>query len=182
MKCRATATSRQTVARAQTRTYAHGHGVMLYLARYMKGGPLNPKQIKQLTSKYLTFQYKDHRDQKIKQMRLTITEFIRRILWHVPEPGVHVVRYYGVYATQSCKKLNQCRALLGGLKQELTKSSKEIADAVQWYCGTCGAAMEQVYTVYRKKRKGNSFISVSHHRLVQQVVQADASYSIVPDG
>lgn len=154
--------------------YSHGRGVMLYLARYMKGGPLNPKQITQLTSTHLVFRYKDHRDQKTKQMRLTITEFIRRILWHVPEPGLHVVRYYGVYATQSCKKLNQCRALLGDLKQELSKSSEDIIDAVQWCCETCGALMKRVYTNYKKIRKGNSFILVSHHRLVQQVVQVDA--------
>jgi len=151
--------------------YSHGRGVMLYLARYIKGGPLNPKQITQLTSKHLEFRYKDHRDKKTKQLRLSITEFIRRILWHVPEPGLHVVRYYGVYATQARQKLDHCRVLLGDLKQELNSSGKEIKDTVQWYCGICGALMQRVYTHYQSARKGNSFISVSRSRHVQQYVQ-----------
>lgn len=162
--------------------YAHGRGVMLYLARYMKGGPLNPKQIVQCTSKEIVFRYKDHRDQKIKQLNLASKEFIRRILWHVPEPHVHVVRHYGLYAAQCSAKRDACISFLGKLVDGLSKSGEKIKNEVHWSCTVCGAVLKRVYTVYGRKRNENSYISVWRLRTVQQDVQADAIYGIGPDG
>jgi len=162
--------------------YAHGQGVMLYLARYVKGGAINPKQIIQSSSTGIVFRYKDHRDQKIKQLRLSQVEFIRRILWHVPEPNVHVVRHYGLYATQCRDKIKNVSILFGHIKKAVQASGEKIIEEVHWSCTVCGAIMNHVYTIYAKKHNENSFISVLHHRPVQQGVQADAIYGIGPDG
>lgn len=162
--------------------YAHGQGVMLYLARYMKGGPINPKQITQCTSKKIVFHYKDHRDKKIKKLSLTIVEFTRRILWHVPEPNVHVVRHYGLYAAQCKEKIKKCQGLMGNIKDTLHPTGETIKNEVHWSCTLCGALMRHVYTVYGKRRNENSYISVLWHRPVQQGVRADAIYGIGPDG
>lgn len=162
--------------------YAHGRGVMLYLARYIKGGPINPKQIVQCTSEKVVFRYNDHRDQKIKQLSLAMGEFIRRILWHVPEPHVHVVRHYGLYAAQSHIKKEIGVSILGQINEGLSNAGEEIINEVHWCCATCGALMRRVYTVYAKKRYENSYISVSWHRPVQQDVQVGAINRLVPDG
>ena len=162
--------------------YAHGQGVMLYLARYMKGGPINPKQIIECTSNGIVFRYKDHRDQKIKRLRLNVTEFIRRILWHVPEPNVHVVRHYGLYAAQCRKKIKKRHAVLGNIKSAVSQAGEKIKNEVHWSCAVCGALMRHVYTVYAKRRNENSYISERWHRPVQQDVQADAIDGIGPDG
>jgi len=162
--------------------YAHGQGVMLYLARYMKGGPINPKQIIQCTHKGIVFRYKDHHDQKIKQLSISMPEFIRRILWHVPEPHVHVVRHYGLYAAQCREKTRKCHALFGRVKDILGETGEKIINEVHWICAICGASMKRVYSVYAKKWNENSYISVWRHRPVQQDVRADAIYGIGPDG
>ena len=64
--------------------YAHGKGVVLYLARYCKGGPVDPRQLKQMIADVITMSYLDHRDKCIKQQRLKPIDFITRLLQHVP--------------------------------------------------------------------------------------------------
>ena len=46
-------------------------------------------------------------------MQLSRQEFLSRLFEHVPEPGVHGARYYGLYATSKRDLLNRCREQLG---------------------------------------------------------------------
>ena len=98
--------------------YAHGRGVLHYLSRYLRGGPINPAQIIRCDNQQIGFRYKDHRDQRTKVMSVKPREFIRRVLLHVPEPGQHMVRHYGLYAGAAKVRRNVCREQLGGLKVE----------------------------------------------------------------
>jgi len=155
--------------------YAQGKSVMLYLSRYLKGGPLHPKQIIHCDAKTVRFHYKDHRDNKIKLLSLKTSEFIHRILWHVPVPGLHVVRHYGLYASQSQAKRNRCREMVGGLFEVSGQVEKE---SLHWDCRTCGAALTRAFSVYPRRRKGrriensyNKNAAVSPSSLVQQDVQ-----------
>jgi hypothetical protein len=79
--------------------YEHGHGVALYLARYVKGGPLPKDRPLVLQDKAVRFEYTDHRDHKTKSMSLPVEQFIDRILWHAPPKGQHVTRHAGLYST-----------------------------------------------------------------------------------
>jgi hypothetical protein len=162
--------------------YAHGRGVMLYLARYLKGGPLNPKQISHCTAKQVIFSYKDHRDNRHKQLRLPMPEFIRRYLWHVPEPGVHVVRHYGVYASQCKAVLKKCEQIVGALSSDTESARKKENNGLEWHCKDCGVLMRCVYSVYRTRWIENSYIRASRLRSVQQNVRADAISSIFSSG
>jgi hypothetical protein len=47
----------------------------------------------------VSFDYKDHRDGKIKRMRMPVMQFIARMLWHAPPKGQHVTRHAGLYGT-----------------------------------------------------------------------------------
>jgi len=152
--------------------YEHGKGVLLYLARYMKGGPINPKQIISCADK-VEFLYKDHRDQKVKKLSLNICEFMRRILWHVPEVGVHVVRHYGLYASKSHKKRDRCREATGSLKDNELKAGKDETDTLDWCCKHCGTPLRLVFSVFRPSRYENSYIKGGNYENVQQDVQAD---------
>ncbi len=151
--------------------YEHGQGVVLYLARYMKGGPINPKQIISCTNN-IVFLYKDHRDQKVKPLSLKFDEFMRRILWHVPEVGVHVVRHFGLYASKSQKKRDCCREAVGGLKETGMKTGKERESTLDWCCEKCGAALRLVFSTFKPGRYENSY-RVCTCCVVQQDVQAD---------
>lgn len=155
--------------------YEHGKGVVLYLAQYMKGGPINPKQIISCGNK-IKFLYKDHRDQKVKPLSLKIDEFMERILWHVPEIGVHVVRHFGLYASKSQKKRHCCRGEIGGLKEADIKSRKEHESTLDWCCKECGATLHCVFSVFRPGRYENSYIESAARVTVQHDVEADIAY------
>ena len=94
--------------------YAHGRGVMLYLARYVKGGALSDRRIVAADERDVSFRYRDHRDGNDKIMCLSAEQFIERVLWHVPEKGQHHIRHYGLYAPQAHLKRERCQELLGG--------------------------------------------------------------------
>lgn len=92
--------------------YHHGNGVMKYLSRYVKGGPISNQRILSMDDSQVRFKYRDHRDQQQKIQQLSTTHFIERILDHIAEPKQHVIRHYGLYGHQARAKRNRCRVLL----------------------------------------------------------------------
>jgi hypothetical protein len=97
--------------------YPHGAGVLTYLARYIRGGPLANRRLVACAHGRVTFRYRVKGDGSDRQPRDLMTlpseEFIRRYLQHVPEPGTRVVRCYGLYAPTKGEALAVCRAQLG---------------------------------------------------------------------
>jgi hypothetical protein len=98
--------------------YRHGSGVITYLARYVRGGPMSNQKLLCGDEVGVTFCYRDHRDGKVKPMTLTGEQFIGRALWHVPEKGMAVVRHYGLYGRCGQKLREKCRAQLGQRPEE----------------------------------------------------------------
>jgi hypothetical protein len=104
----------ETVDRTPWRVYRttftifHGRGVALYLARYVKGGPLGHERALHLNAQGVHFDYTDHRDGQHKHMTLQTDAFIQRVLWHAPVQGQHLVRHCGLYA--SAAKAQQQKA------------------------------------------------------------------------
>lgn len=93
--------------------YAHGAGVMKYLARYVKGGPLANARLRDAGDSHIAFRYTDHRDGRDKTLRLSRAHFIDRLLDHVFEPGQHAIRHAGLYAHHAKDKRARCREQLG---------------------------------------------------------------------
>ena len=95
--------------------YAHGRGVSLYLARYVKGGPFNNTQIVRASDSQVLFRYTPHSEpgapERSAILALSPVAFLARVLTHAPEPGRHTVRYYGLYAHACGEQLNSARAL-----------------------------------------------------------------------
>jgi len=77
--------------------YTHGKGVMLYLSRYIKGGPIQERRISYHGDKVVSFSYTDHREHQRKRLTLPVEKFMTRLLNHAPESGQHLVRHYGLY-------------------------------------------------------------------------------------
>jgi Putative transposase/Transposase zinc-binding domain len=93
--------------------YAHGRGVALYLARYVKGGPLPKSRALWASDQRVSFAYTDHRDGRAKTLSLNPEQFLGRVLWHAPPRGQHMVRYCGLYASGAAHQHAQARAALG---------------------------------------------------------------------
>lgn len=91
--------------------YAHGQGVMSYLARYVRGGPMRNTQL-QIHAEQIRFRYRAHADEgdALRRLDLPIDAFLGRYLQHTPLPQRPVVRHYGLYATRSTAQMNRARA------------------------------------------------------------------------
>jgi hypothetical protein len=103
--------------------YAHGRGVAMYLARYVKGGAFNNTQIVRASEREVQFRYTPHTEaaqpKRSATLRLSPVNFLARVLQHAPESGRHTVRYYGLYAHACAKALNSARALHRQLPVEM---------------------------------------------------------------
>lgn len=98
------------------RRYAHGQGVMTYLARYVRGGPLKNPQLLHAGNDYITFRYRAHDGpeegaaSRRRQLTLAPESFLARYLQHAPLAQRPTVRHYGLYASRRRPDLDQARA------------------------------------------------------------------------
>jgi hypothetical protein len=97
--------------------YRHGEGVLTYLARYLRGGPLSNTRLLSCANGEVQFWYRLNGEgageRRRGVMTLPITQFIGRYLRHVPAPGSRMVRSYGLYAPTAREALARCRAQVG---------------------------------------------------------------------
>ena len=103
--------------------YPHGRGVMKYLARYVRGGPIKDHRFVSFDGQQVTFRYGNHRDlddagqPRQAELTLEVEELLRRWSDHVPLPGVHTVRAWGLYASTQRPKLAECREHVTGAER-----------------------------------------------------------------
>ena len=90
--------------------YPHGRGVLTYLGRYLRGGPMSNRRIIKVTDNKVTFNIGR---KKRELMSLPIDEFIDRLLKHIPKPNAVLVRSYGLYCQNKKDELERCRKFLG---------------------------------------------------------------------
>ena len=89
-----------------------------YLARYVRGGPIKDHRFLAFDGEQVTFRYGNHREldgcgqPQQQEVTLTVGEFLCRWSEHVPLPGVHMVRAWGLYASTQRPKLERCREQL----------------------------------------------------------------------
>ncbi len=132
--------------------YPHGNGVMTYLARYIRGGPIKDQAIFSINDKQVMFGYTDHRDGKKKTFTLAPRQFVQRVLWHMPEPRQHRIRYYGLYHPdpQARAKRAKCREHLDQVPEQdpepITPEEylQRIGHPELLCCPICGRPLERV--------------------------------------
>lgn len=90
--------------------YDHAMGVVCYLARYVRGGPLRDRQVT-LQGNTVVLHYQSHQTKRAERSRFTPVQFLRQFLCHVPEKSSHVVRGFGLYGNNQFTRLNEARAL-----------------------------------------------------------------------
>jgi hypothetical protein len=99
--------------------YRHGAGVVTYLARYLRGGPIKNARLVAWDGDRVTFLYRvrpeetEARTPALQRMTLSVADFLQRWLQHVPVPQTRVVRSYGLYHPMHAEALALCRTALG---------------------------------------------------------------------
>jgi Putative transposase/Transposase zinc-binding domain len=153
--------------------YAHAEGVTLYLARYLKGGPIGNSRIVSYSDGEVTFRYLDRKNPanpQTKTMKLPVDKFLERWSQHIPPAKMHTVRAYGLYANGNGKRLEQARSQIArpvlppsaSTLDKPEKREEEIKE--QKRCPICNGSIiieplefegaVRPWNVYRAKRKG----------------------------
>lgn len=110
--------------------YRHGNGVLIYLARYLRGGPIKNSRIISHHNGKVTFIY--GRETK-ERMTLSAEQFLFRFLQHTPTPNEVLVRSYGLYHHSKKAELKHCRSIHGA-------PDTEAPGFLDWqtFCSTLG--------------------------------------------
>jgi Putative transposase/Transposase zinc-binding domain len=102
------------------RPFGGAKQVFRYLGRYSHRVAIANSRLLALEDDQVFFQWRDYADDnRIKVMRLTAEEFIRRFLLHVLPKRFVRIRHYGLLAGRNVNtQLARCRHLLGGAAVE----------------------------------------------------------------
>jgi Putative transposase/Transposase zinc-binding domain len=130
--------------------YRHGAGVVTYLARYVRGGPIKNARLVARDGARVTFTCRARQEEAdgatpaAQRLTLSVADFLQRWLLHVPLPQTRVVRSYGLYHPSHAAALAVCRAALGQLPMEVPAAldwqtvCAPRGDAHPERCPTCG--------------------------------------------
>lgn len=70
--------------------------IVEYMSRYTHRSAISNSRIISIDNNTIKFRYKDYKnDSKIKTMKLSTDEFIKRFLYHIPPKRYYRIRYYG---------------------------------------------------------------------------------------
>lgn len=79
-----------------------------YIGRYARRPPLSELRIKDYTGKYVTFEFKDYRNNGSKVLyTLKTIRFIKNLIRHIPQHYFHVIRHYGLLASRVKSKFKK---------------------------------------------------------------------------
>ena len=130
--------------------YRHGAGVVTYLARYLRGGPIKNARLVAWDGDRVTFTYRARQEEaeagpaSAQRITLPVADFLQRWLLHVPVPQTRVVRCYGLYHQTHTEALAVCRTALGQAPVEVPVSldwqtlCAQRGEAHPERCPTCG--------------------------------------------
>jgi hypothetical protein len=129
--------------------YPYGQGVLVYLARYLRGGPISQQRLLSCDGQQVVFRYEERAkgpggQAKQGTMRLPLDQFIGRLLLHVPPVGAVRVRCWGLYAHSQGAELALGRQQVGQEPVEAPELLDSQRDGEGWgeeppeRCPVCG--------------------------------------------
>lgn len=93
--------------------FKNAKSVIQYLGRYTHRVAISNERIKGIEGEEVKFKWRDYKDNnKMKEMKISIEEFIRRFMMHILPPNFMKIRYYGILGNRNKKKkLLKCKIL-----------------------------------------------------------------------
>lgn len=114
--------------------------VIEYVGRYSFRVAISNERIKDVKDGNVTFEYKDYKDNsKIKDMAITVEEFIRRFLLHVLPDNFTKIKHYGILSNRNKKNnIKLCRLLISRILSNkfISTISRKFN---QFTCEKCGS-------------------------------------------
>lgn len=75
-----------------------------YIGRYVGRPAISEKRIVSYDGEYVVINYIDHKTKEYVEEKITVFEFIKRVIIHVAEKQFKMIRYYGIYTSRSKRK------------------------------------------------------------------------------
>ena len=93
--------------------FKNANSVIEYLGRYTHRVAISNERILKIEEGKVTFKWRDYKDgNQMKEMTVSIEEFIRRFMLHILPPRFMKIRYYGLLGNKNKKKkLLRCKIL-----------------------------------------------------------------------
>jgi|RhiMetdeSRZDD1v2_1073273.scaffolds.fasta_scaffold214512_2 putative transposase/transposase-like zinc-binding protein len=144
----------------------NGFNAASYVARYTKRPPVAESSILEYDGERVLFTFVEHKTQKRQCLDLSAEEFIKLLIYHIPDNNFRVVRYYGVFANRvRGKLLPQVFAMLGDNYWEV---KAKLERHVSWwrrqlelftrcdplFCGLCRIPYDLISVVYATNAYG----------------------------
>ena len=79
-------------------TLTNNKAVIKYIGRYLGRPVISSSRIDNYDGHTVTFHYNRHEDNKLIVETIPATEFIKKLIIHIPEKHFKMIRYYGLYA------------------------------------------------------------------------------------
>jgi hypothetical protein len=96
-----------------------------YIGRYIRRPAIALGRIEEYDGQFVTFRYLDKTDGKEKRERVTVEEFIGRLIRHIPDENFKTIRYYGVYSRNKKAECKQKVAIFQEtVKKQIVKVKK----------------------------------------------------------
>jgi len=130
-----------------------------YLIKYVVSPPIALSRITGYDGESVTYYYREHPTERKVTTTVSAYEFIRRMIQHIPEKGMKLVRHYGLYAFRVVRKIREKLKLMfgkvRGVAQEFQKLFKDMVPDINYRervirsfgkdplrCDSCGKEME----------------------------------------
>jgi hypothetical protein len=119
-----------------------------YLGRYVHRIAMADSRILEISNNKVTFSYKDYRKEDgqnkpvVKEMTLSVFDFIKKFLQHILPPSFQKVRYYGVLSSAGRPKLKAIQEELKVVippKRTTAQIIEKLIGAPVDVCQNCGA-------------------------------------------
>ena len=81
--------------------------VINYIGRYLGRPVIGMSRIDHYDGQNVTFHYKRHEDNQLVTETIPATEFIKKLIRHIPDKHFKMLRYYGLYASRKHKHSDQ---------------------------------------------------------------------------
>lgn len=115
-----------------------------YIGRYAKRPVIAESRILQYDGYFVLFSYEDQLSSKTFYVRLSVDEFIARLIRHIPDKGFRQIRYAGIFASRVRSKLIPW---VNNMLENIRKSVNIFIDNLRSYlsdvprCPKCGCEM-----------------------------------------
>ena len=132
------------------------HDVVNYIIRYIARPVMAQSRILNVINDSITFWYNRHEDNKRVEETISIDEFIKRLIIHIPDEQFKMIRYYGIYARRyknSNKLIKKLSIVSYNIRKRLSRWRESIELTFHYdpaKC-SCGQIMTFITIVCKKK-------------------------------